>query len=173
MRYNIREITFEGGWVVMVRLIKRYESRKLYDTEESRYVSLSEIAEWIREGQEVKVIDNATSEDVTSQVLTKIILEEGKKKGSIISARFLHNIIRVGGETFSLGVKRLQNSVDSFLVKSLDNLTPIREVREKMAHLRKRLEELEKALEALENERFLGSREVDSDRNRKNKDDRR
>ena len=45
----------------MVRLIKRYESRKLYDTEESRYVSLDEIAAWIRQGQEVRVVDNATS----------------------------------------------------------------------------------------------------------------
>ena len=44
----------------MIRLIKRYESRKLYDTEESRYVSLDEISGWIRQGQEVKVVDNAT-----------------------------------------------------------------------------------------------------------------
>ena len=60
----------------MIRLIKRYESRKLYDTEESRYVSLDEIAEWVRTGQEVKVIDNASADDVTAQTLTQIILEE-------------------------------------------------------------------------------------------------
>ena len=42
----------------MYRLIKRYESRKLYDTEESRYVSLDELAEWIRTGKDVKVVDN-------------------------------------------------------------------------------------------------------------------
>ena len=50
----------------MIRLIKRYESRKLYDTEESRYVSLDEISTWIRSGQEVRVVDNATNNDVTS-----------------------------------------------------------------------------------------------------------
>ncbi len=37
----------------MIRVIKRYESRKLYDTEESRYVSLDDIAEWVRDGQNV------------------------------------------------------------------------------------------------------------------------
>ena len=63
----------------MVRLIKRYESRKLYDTEESRYVSLEEVAEWVRAGQEVRVIDNASSGDVTAQTLTQIILDEGRK----------------------------------------------------------------------------------------------
>ena len=63
----------------MIRLIKRYESRKLYDTEESRYVSLDEISTWIRAGQEVRVMDNATNNDVTSQTLTQIILEEGRK----------------------------------------------------------------------------------------------
>ena len=47
----------------MVRLIKRYESRKLYDTEESRYVSLNQIADWVRRGQEVRVVDNSSAED--------------------------------------------------------------------------------------------------------------
>ena len=54
----------------MIRLIKRYGSRKLYDTEESRYVSLDELASWIRRGQEIRVIDNKSSEDVTAQTLT-------------------------------------------------------------------------------------------------------
>ena len=55
----------------MIRLIKRYESRKLYDTEESRYVSLDEIAQWIRQGQEVKVVDNATGRCVGEAVLNR------------------------------------------------------------------------------------------------------
>lgn len=63
----------------MVRLIKRYESRKLYDTEESRYVSLDEVADWIRTGQEVRVQDNASGADVTAQTLTQIILDEGRR----------------------------------------------------------------------------------------------
>ena len=66
----------------MIRLIKRYGSRKLYDTEESRYVSLEELANWIREGQRIRVVDKETSEDVTSQTLTQVIVEEGRRDSS-------------------------------------------------------------------------------------------
>ena len=52
-----------GGGHLMIRLIKRYGSRKLYDTEESRYVSLEELAAWIRSGQQIRVIDNKSSDD--------------------------------------------------------------------------------------------------------------
>ena len=68
----------------MIRVIKRYESRKLYDTEESRYVSLEDIARWVREGQQMQVVDNGTAEDVTAQVLTQIILDEGKRGTSFL-----------------------------------------------------------------------------------------
>jgi len=59
----------------MIRLIKRYGggSRKLYDTEESRYVSLDEISSWIRDGQELRVVDSSTGDDVTAQTLAQII----------------------------------------------------------------------------------------------------
>ena len=76
----------------MIRLIKRYESRKLYDTEESRYVSLDEIATWIRQGQEVKVVDNSTNNDVTSQTLTQVILDEGRKGTSFLPSELLHDL---------------------------------------------------------------------------------
>ena len=59
----------------MIRLIKRYGggSRKLYDSEESRYVSLEEIANWIREGQELRIEDSKTGEDVTAPTLAQVI----------------------------------------------------------------------------------------------------
>ena len=57
VRYKLRERTPHSGKTSggtnMVRLIKRYESRKLYDTEESRYVSLEDISAWVRDGQQV------------------------------------------------------------------------------------------------------------------------
>jgi len=59
----------------MIRVVKRYGSRKLYDTEESRYVSLDEIGDWVRGGQNVKVVDNASDEEVTAQILMQVILE--------------------------------------------------------------------------------------------------
>ncbi len=80
----------------MVRLIKRYESRKLYDTEESRYVSLDEIATFVRRGQQIRVIDNSSQEDVTAQMLTQVILEEGRNGKSPVSTEFLHDITARG-----------------------------------------------------------------------------
>lgn len=51
------------------RVIKRYSNRKLYDTKDSRYVTLLEIAEYVRAGEDVQVIDNATKEDKTDVTL--------------------------------------------------------------------------------------------------------
>lgn len=134
----------------MIRLIKRYESRKLYDTEESRYVSLEEIANWIREGQEVRVVDNATSADVTSQTLTQIILEEGKRGTSFLPSDFLHDLIRVGERAVSSGVEQVQHGVDRLVQVSMDRLAPVRRAREEMTRLRAQLEQLEDSLSQLE-----------------------
>jgi polyhydroxyalkanoate synthesis repressor PhaR len=141
----------------MVRLIKRYESRKLYDTEESRYVSLEDIAQWVRSGQEVRVIDNASSEDVTQQTLTQIILDEGRRGTSFLPSELLHELVRVGERAVSSGVEQLQHGVDRVLKASVDRLGPVRKAREEMALLRQRLEELEDSLASLEADRANGS----------------
>ena len=136
----------------MIRLIKRYGSRKLYDTEESRYVSLEDIAAWVRSGQEVKVIDNATSEDVTQQTLTQIILDEGRKGTSFLPSELLHELVRMGERAVSSGVEQIQHGVDRVLKAGIDRISPVRKAREEMALLRLRLEELEGSLAALESE---------------------
>ena len=137
----------------MIRLIKRYGSRKLYDTEESRYVSLEEIGAWVRQGQEIRVIDNQTSEDVTAQTLTQVILEEGRKGTSFPPTELLHELIRRGEELVSTGMGTLQSGVDRLLQASIDRLGPVKQVREETALLRRRLEELEAALSRLETPR--------------------
>jgi len=62
------------------RVIKRYSNRKLYDTKDSRYVTLLQIAEMVRGGEEVQIIDNNTKEDLTEVTLAQIIYEEQKQK---------------------------------------------------------------------------------------------
>ena len=79
------------------KVIKRYTNRKLYDTVESRYVTLDEIAQMIKGGAEVKIIDNRTKEDLTSVTLAQIIFEEEKKR-SQMPLGVLREIIRHGGE---------------------------------------------------------------------------
>ena len=60
----------------MAYVIKRYSNRKLYDTQESRYVTLEEIEEMIRGGKEISVVDASTGEDLTSVTLAQIIPRE-------------------------------------------------------------------------------------------------
>jgi polyhydroxyalkanoate synthesis repressor PhaR len=79
------------------KVIKRYSNRKLYDTVESRYVTLDEIAEMIKAGSEVKIVDNRSKEDLTSVTLAQIIFEEEKKR-SKMPLGMLSEIIRHGGE---------------------------------------------------------------------------
>src|SRR5436305_14449342 len=109
-RESLESVAGLGG--CMIRLIKRYESRKLYDTEESRYVSLEEIAGWIRQGQEVRVVDNATGGDVTPQTLTQIILDEGRRGTSFLPSELLHELVRVGERAVATGKEQLAQGVD-------------------------------------------------------------
>ncbi|XXF76659.1 polyhydroxyalkanoate synthesis regulator DNA-binding domain-containing protein [Myxococcaceae bacterium GXIMD 01537] len=80
------------------KVIKRYTNRKLYDTVESRYVTLDEIAAMIKEGVEVRIVDNRTKEDLTSVTLAQIIFEEEKKQNQM-PLSVLREIIRRPGES--------------------------------------------------------------------------
>jgi len=79
-----------------VKLIKRYANRKLYDTSESRYITLDEIAEMVKSGLEVRIIDNRTMEDLTSVTLAQIILEEERRTGHM-PLGVLRRMIQDGG----------------------------------------------------------------------------
>jgi polyhydroxyalkanoate synthesis repressor PhaR len=89
--------TAEAGDRPEPKVIKRYTNRKLYDTVESRYVTLDEIAQMIKGGAEVKIIDNRSKEDLTSVTLAQIIFEEEKKR-SQMPLGVLREIIRHGGD---------------------------------------------------------------------------
>jgi polyhydroxyalkanoate synthesis repressor PhaR len=80
------------------RIIKRYSNRKLYDTRGSSYVTLLQIAEMIREGEDVQIIDNATKEDKTDVTLALIISEELRNKPRAIPIPTLKALIRNRGE---------------------------------------------------------------------------
>ncbi len=132
------------------RVIKRYESRKLYDTTESRYVSLEEVATFVRDGQQVQVIDNGTSDDVTAQTLTQIILEEGRSGRSVLPSSFMHDLVRKGERVVTSGVEHVQKGVGRLVKASIDRVGPLREAREEMSELRSRLDELESTLARLD-----------------------
>ena len=77
-------------------VLKKYANRRLYDTNQSTYVTLDEVAEMVREGRVVRAVDAKTKEDVTAFVLTQIVLEEARKKNALLPVPLLHMIIRYG-----------------------------------------------------------------------------
>jgi polyhydroxyalkanoate synthesis repressor PhaR len=97
-------------------VFKKYANRRLYDTEKSAYVTLSELGDIIRSGRQVVVRDAQTKEDVTAFILTQIILEEAKNKNALLPAPLLHLIIQFGdnqlGEFFRT---YLQQIVQAYL----------------------------------------------------------
>ena len=83
------------------KVIKRYGNRKLYDTEQSSYVVLNDIAKMIRNEEEVRVIDNETKDDITSATLTQIIFGAEKKSSYSAPLDILKSIIKKGDGSFS------------------------------------------------------------------------
>ncbi len=136
----------------MVRLIKRYGggSRKLYDTEESRYVGLDEIAAFVRRGHQLRVEDSATGEDVTAQTLAQVILEGERRGFSFLSAEYLHEAVRRGGKALSRRVEALQEGVDRMVQRGVDRLPAVRGMKGELEQLKTGLEALEKSVRALE-----------------------
>jgi polyhydroxyalkanoate synthesis repressor PhaR len=78
-----------------MRLIRRYSNRKLYDTVDSLYVTLQQLAALIRQGEEIRVIAHATGGDITASTMAQIIFEE-EKRTPRLPAQALREII-VGG----------------------------------------------------------------------------
>jgi polyhydroxyalkanoate synthesis repressor PhaR len=79
------------------RVIKRYSNRKLYDTKDSRYVTLQQIGEMVRAGEEVQIIDNSTKEDKTEVTLALIISEDLKSQPRSVPLGTLRDLIQERG----------------------------------------------------------------------------
>jgi polyhydroxyalkanoate synthesis repressor PhaR len=105
-----------------VKVIKRYQNRKLYDTHQSCYVTLDEIADMIMRGEDVVVVDNRTKKDITSSTLTQIIFEKQKRSKTVIPVSTLRDIIQVGGGTFSGFLTKTAESGTNVLSKAKADL---------------------------------------------------
>ncbi|MDR5652187.1 polyhydroxyalkanoate synthesis repressor PhaR [Ruixingdingia sedimenti] len=96
-------------------LIKRYASRRLYNTETSDYVTLEDIAGFIRAGREVQIIDLKTGDDLTRQYLLQIIAEHESKGESVLPINVLTDLVR----SYTTEV---QSVVPQFLAASFEML---------------------------------------------------
>lgn len=81
-----------------IRVIKRYANRKLYDLQQSSYITHEEIAGLVRDGENVQIIDNRTKEDLTTATLTQIFLDEEKKSTRAMPVEAIRNLFHQGGE---------------------------------------------------------------------------
>jgi polyhydroxyalkanoate synthesis repressor PhaR len=79
-------------------VIKKYSNRRLYDTKHKKYVTLDEIGALIREGNEIKVIDTQTGDDISKLILIQVVLESEKNKEDILPVSFLHMLIKYGNK---------------------------------------------------------------------------
>ena len=159
----------------MAYVIKRYSNRKLYDTQESRYVTLEEIEEMIRGGKEISVVDAATGEDLTSVTLTQIILENERNHRTALPPAFLHQLIKHGEAWQDFVQRSLRSSLEGLVSNQREMERVFREwstragwgaftapraeakkeapepeadrLREEVASLRERLRSLEERLE--------------------------
>lgn len=112
-------------------LVKRYQNRKLYDTQNSTYVTLEDIARLIKAGDDVQVVDNRTGDDLTAVTLTQIIFEEEKKKKSLLPLGALRRIIMEGGDTIKdmmeTQFSRAKEGAEKVIDRIKDELTPTEE----------------------------------------------
>ncbi|HMM35729.1 MAG TPA: polyhydroxyalkanoate synthesis regulator DNA-binding domain-containing protein [Thermoanaerobaculia bacterium] len=81
-------------------VVRKYENRRLYDTSSSRYVNLPEIAQLIREGTEVQVVDAKSGDDITAVILTQIIHEDARAKRGDLPIPFLRELVVASDRAF-------------------------------------------------------------------------
>ncbi|TNE96473.1 MAG: hypothetical protein EP326_13290 [Deltaproteobacteria bacterium] len=91
-----------------VRIIKRYQNRKLYDTHQSCYVTLEEIAQIIREGHEIQVIDNKTKNDITYMTQIQLLFDQERKSTKAGDVELLKRVIRSTEGTFTGYIRSLE-----------------------------------------------------------------
>ena len=94
-------------------LIKKYENRRLYDSTNSRYVNLDEVAKMLQSGDDVRVVDAVTGEDITRLILTQIIVEDAKAPNSNFPIDVLRQMVIASG-------RASQESALKYMKKMLD-----------------------------------------------------
>ena len=163
----------------MAYVIKRYSNRKLYDTQDSRYVTLEEIEEMIRGGREISVVDAASGEDLTSVTLTQVILEHERNHRGTLPTGFLHQLIKHGEAWHDVVQRSMRSSLEGLVTNQREMERVFRDwaaragwgppgggdvkrespesdaehLREEVSSLRERLRALEERLEKRRTER--------------------
>ena len=174
-------------------VIKKYANRRLYDTSNSRYINLEDIAALVRNGKDLQVVDASTGEDITRVTLTQIIVEDAKGQPAGLPLELLRQLIvasdRVGQEFIMWYLKsafdayqNVQSSLQTrFSELQSAALSPIQAVKsflksptaeksdesEEVRQLRRRLAELEAQQEKPEAKRKTPAKKRSAPSNRR------
>lgn len=96
-------------------ILKKYGNRRLYDTTDSRYVTLPEVEEMLQRGRDVQVVDAKSGDDLTKEILVQIILDKETAR-EMLPTGFLKQVVRLSASPMKESFTRvLQDSLDSFL----------------------------------------------------------
>lgn len=107
-----------------VRLIKKYPNRRLYDTRESRYITLADIRNLVLDNQDLVVIDKQSGCDITRSIFLQVISDEEEQCSSVLSLGFLTQIIRCRDKT---RLETIATQLDLYLqdlMAQAQNLSP-------------------------------------------------
>jgi len=105
--------------------IKKYANRKMYDTHDKRYVTMVQLSELIKQGEEVMVIDNSTGEDITTAIISQLIGRDNKEKDKTVSSQLLMQLLRKGGGTLTDYAKRYMSLWQSAFNMAEDEVTQL------------------------------------------------
>ena len=128
--YLEKTLCTESECMASLRKIKKYPNRRLYDTEQSRYITVADVRDLVVRGVGFKVVDTQTNEDLTRSVLLQIIMEQENGKGEpLFSTKILAKFIQFYGDS-------VQSVFSSYLEKSLNLFT------EQQTQLQKQVENM-------------------------------
>ncbi len=161
-----------------MRTIKRYRNRKLYDTKQSRYITLVGLGELLQQGEDIRVIDAKTHKDITGTVLTQVLLKQQRNDGIPVALARLRELLHTSVQRLSTEAEKtvqrpisevrqfLENTVGTFeeiqsmvdermdtMLDTIKQLSPVQRdckvLKDRLADLEKRVAQLEKRLKTL------------------------
>jgi polyhydroxyalkanoate synthesis repressor PhaR len=132
-----------------MKTIKRYPNRKLYDTDQSRYITLEEIATFLRDGGEVHVVDSRTGEDMTAVTLAQVLLGEEKRSKPAVPIQRLIGLLQSGGEYLQKKIATPVTSLKGEAEKTVHRLIgePAEELREFVVTTHKAYDEVQRRVD--------------------------
>jgi polyhydroxyalkanoate synthesis repressor PhaR len=137
------------------KLIRKYGNRRLYDTTAKRYVNLDEIAQIIRDGDDIQVLDARTGDDLTRSILTQIIVEDTRSKNGGLPLEILRELVALSDRAKHEGLMvYLRSAFETYRRAQQAPLDFVRTLFASHPHEKDnvQLEELRKRIEALENQ---------------------